>query len=760
MTNPRLNQNEIDHEDKLESKIKKNTKINTKLQNSQKTEANKLNHINIMYTNADSLSNKINEAETHAVLYEADIILITESLPKNPTSKFDNVFKLNGFSCIEENTGRGVCLFYKNHLTVTKHEKVSDMFKPSLYVNIVDKNSNTPVNVGLVYRSPNSDHKDNKKLINQLNFASKKLKNLAIFGDFNHPHIDWEFNYCKKGEDHCDSQFLFEITRLNISQLIVENTHFKPNCKSTLIDLVLTKSPEIISHIKHHPPIGKSFHQVLTVKLNVSSVNLKLNNNHKRKVVKPNFEKANFLAINDYLSKIEWRQALTEKNVNEAWNYIKEKIHYANCTYVPNKIINPNKMRPNPVTMDDTLHFLLRNKRYYFKQYKKYRTTTNFILYNQARNNVSKKIRLMKKSKENKIAKNIKSNPKAFYQYVASKMLNKDGVSDLVNKEGVLTSNDEEKCNIINEYFSSVFTHEDLNNIPVFNCDNNLTNASLLTCSIEKSDMEKALACLNQNKSPGPDNIHPHFLKNTSKSLAEPLFILFNKTMSEGIIPDDWKSAEVRPIFKKGDKSHPGNYRPVSLTSVVCKVMEGFVKKSLYNHLIDNNLLCNQQFGFVSKRNTITQLLVTLNDWMSDLDSSSPVDAAYMDFRKAFDSVPHQRLINKLKGYNIDGQILKWITSFLTNRTQFVKINNSTSSNLKVSSGVPQGSVLGPTLFIYFINDLPNVVKSTDIKIFADDTKVYKAIKTEDDINDLQSAIDAMYEWTQKWLLIFNKRKM
>ena len=234
----------------------------------------------------------------------------------------------------------------------------------------------------------------------------KKLKNLAVFGDCNHPFIDWEFNNCKKGEDHCNSQFLFEITRLNyITQLIVENTHFKPNCKATLIDLLLTKSPEIISHIKHNPPIGKSFHQVLTVKFNVTSVNPTFKNKNKEKIIKPNFDKANYLAINDYLSKIEWSQALIDKDVNEAWKFIKEKIHFAHCTYVPNKIINPNKIRTNPVTMDDTLHFLLKNKRYYFKQYKKYRTTTNFILYNQARNNVSKKIRLMKKSKENKIAK-------------------------------------------------------------------------------------------------------------------------------------------------------------------------------------------------------------------------------------------------------------------------------------------------------------------------------------------------------------------
>ena len=144
---------------------------------------------------------------------------------------------------------------------------------------------------------------------------------------------------------------------------------------------------------------------------------------------------------------------------------------------------------------------------------------------------------------------------------------------------------------------------------------------------------------------------------------------------------------------------------------------------------------------------------------MYELDNDVSIDAAYMDFKKAFDTVPHQRLINKLKGYNINGNILNWISSFLTNRYQYVKINNSTSEKRIVSSGVPQGSVLGPTLFIYYINDLPNVVKNINIKIFADDTKAYKGIKSEDDAIVLQKAIDEMFQWTQKWLLQFNKDK-
>ena len=202
---------------------------------------------------------------------------------------------------------------------------------------------------------------------------------------------------------------------------------------------------------------------------------------------------------------------------------------------------------------------------------------------------------------------------------------------------------------------SSVFTSEDTKNLPEFNYNNFNNIPQLETCSITLKEMEEAISNLNANKSPGPDNFHPKLLKLCSKSLSIPFKLLFDNTIHEGCIPSDWKQAEVRPIFKKGDKTNPGNYRPVSLTSVICKLFEKFIKNSLNNHLIKNNILSKEQFGFVSGRNTITQLLVTINDWMTELDNDNIVDAAYMDFRKAFDTVPHQRLITNLKSYNIKG---------------------------------------------------------------------------------------------------------
>ena len=250
------------------------------------------------------MSNKLGELEAHAELYNTDIILITEHLSKNNSSKFENVFSLNGYNCLEDISGRGVCIFYKENLNITTHNKINDIYKPSLLINI--NNLNIPVNIGLVYRSPNNEESENKKLNKQLNFASKKLKNLVIFGDFNHPSIDWDNYYSSKSEDHCDSKFLFEIMKINTNQLISSPTHYKPNCKSTLIDLILTKNPDIISNIKQNPPIGKSHHQVLTAQIKVTKNNQKIKNKPSQKIVKPNFDKADFDAINNTLLSENW----------------------------------------------------------------------------------------------------------------------------------------------------------------------------------------------------------------------------------------------------------------------------------------------------------------------------------------------------------------------------------------------------------------------------------------------------------------------
>ena len=242
-------------------------------------------------------------------------------------------------------------------------------------------------------------------------------------------------------------------------------------------------------------------------------------------------------------------------------------------------------------------------------------------------------------------------------------------------------------------------------------------------------DVKQIFGKLKTSKSPGPDGLHPRVHVELTDQLIEPLKTIFCRSLIEGQLPQDWKDGNITPIFKKGKRHIPGNYRPVSLTSIPCKMLERLVRNAIMEHMESNHLLNDVQHGFVPGRSCSTQLLTVLDDWTSALEDGDNLDAIYMDFAKAFDTVPHQRLLVKLKGYGIGGAVLQWIDAFLSGRRQRVVVNGSKSTWAKVTSGIPQGSVLGPLLFVCFINDMPSVVKSP-VHLFADDTKLYRRVTT------------------------------
>ena len=222
-----------------------------------------------------------------------------------------------------------------------------------------------------------------------------------------------------------------------------------------------------------------------------------------------------------------------------------------------------------------------------------------------------------------------------------------------------------------------------------------------------------------------PDGFPALFFKSIAPSIALPLSILFMQSLRNGQIPTIWKVAFVRPLFKKGLSSLPANYRPISLTSVI---MEKLQVNSMMLFLQSNHLISKNQFGFMSRRSTCSQLLATLNDWTLAVNNHAKVDTVYIDFAKAFDSISHIKLLTKIHAYGVDTNLLNWISNFLSERTQFLYIGNTFSKFLPVLSGVSQGSVLGPFLFLLFINDLPDCMTfPVETKIFADDIKIYSA---------------------------------
>ena len=270
--------------------------------------------------------------------------------------------------------------------------------------------------------------------------------------------------------------------------------------------------------------------------------------------------------------------------------------------------------------------------------------------------------------------------------------------------------------------------------------------------------MEKLLSNIKTNKAAGPHKIPNTFLKETASELAPVLSSIFNQSMTTGVLPDDWLTANVSPVFKKGDRNLAVNYRPVSLTCVCGKLLEHIVVKHILKHLEQYNILTKFQHGFRSGHSCETQLILTTHDLLRAHDAGTRTDIAVLDFSKAFDTVPHRRLMVKLDHYGIRGNLHLWIKNFLLNRTQQVVCEGHSSKSIEVASGVPQGTVLGPLLFLCFINDMPDCIKSS-CRLFADDCLVYRIVKCIEDSIQLQKDLTALYEWSVKWGMRFNAQK-
>ena len=279
--------------------------------------------------------------------------------------------------------------------------------------------------------------------------------------------------------------------------------------------------------------------------------------------------------------------------------------------------------------------------------------------------------------------------------------------------------------------------------------------------------IEEVLQGLDPNKAAGPDCVESRVLKECSKELAPLLYKIYRKSLDKGEVPQLWKEANIIPIHKSGSRAVMANFRPVALTSVLCKVLERILCSAIMSFLMTNGLLSEQQHGFVRGRSCQTNILLCLERWTDILDGGNGVDVAYFDYAKAFDKVSHRLLLVKLQAYGIDGKLLNWLKAYLENRQQRVAVGNALSEWLDVVSGTTQGTVLGFLLFLLFINDLPGACSPEDqslVMLLADDTKCYQEIKKderchEEDQACLQKRIDCIAEWAENWKMEINPKK-
>ena len=308
----------------------------------------------------------------------------------------------------------------------------------------------------------------------------------------------------------------------------------------------------------------------------------------------------------------------------------------------------------------------------------------------------------------------------------------------------------------LNGYFSSVFTKEDISSLPVADAKFQWAKSDYLGPLVVTPELvAKKIKAMKDNKSPGVDGIPPKLLMETVEQISIPLARVFNLSLKEGVVPFEWKEANIIQLFKQGSRNKSENYRPVSLTSVICKLLERLIKDHMVDFLVKHNLLNSSQHGFLKARSCLTNMLCFLEEITKWIDVGSPVDIIYLDFQKAFDKVPHQRLLLKLKAHGIGDSITDLIEQWLNDRRQRVVVDGEVSNWKSVLSGVPQGSVLGPILFLIYINDLDDSITSNVLK-FADDTKLFRKVNTDGDKQHLQNDLDRLVKWSEKWQMLFN----
>ena len=492
--------------------------------------------------------------------------------------------------------------------------------------------------------------------------------------------------------------------------------------------------------------LGKSDHVMLKVKVETGAKCAPTEQ------MVPNWRRADWEGLRRDVGEADMVRRMEAAPAAQAWEILKGSLLAAVDKHVPQK---PRRNGNKTIWMTRDIIRALRRKR---RIWRKEKDRIESQEYRDAEKKVRNLIRNAKRAYERKLAKEAKDNSRPFYAYLKRKTKTKTSVGPLKNSDGQTVTGNKEMADLLNGYFKSVFSRE-----PAMTRDEEpdpRTNATLEDFNITEEKIRAKVRKLRPSSAPGPDSIGAGLLQELQDQVIPALNVLFRKLLDEKFTPEDWKRANVAPIFKKGAKGDPANYRPVSLTSVCCKIFESLVRDEIVWHLEANNLLAGSQHGFVSGRSCATNLIEFFDAVTEAADSGCSMDIIFLDFAKAFDKVPIRRLLAKLKAHGIIGKVWHWIEAWLTGRKQRVVLNGSKSDWEDVLSGVPQGSVLGPILFTIFINDIDRAAILADIiRKFADDTKLGKVIRDQQDAAALQETLANLERWADQWCMSFNVKK-
>lgn len=614
----------------------------------------------------------------------------------------------------------------------------------------------------VVYIPP--DRTTDANLINQhcnsLSWITTKMDAndcILIIGDFNFPAIRWTKNSSKHLIPHLTPshtnqlkfQILDDYSLANLGQLNdIVNSH------SNILDLCFTSmdSPVNCRLLPAPSPLVKAdrYHPPFMLSIDSSVIPFSCNSYS----YYSDFRKANFQSMNDFLNSMDWSLFLDESNANLSAESFTDVLLHAIDSFVPKKQCEPPMYPP---WSNERLKRLKTSKRSALKKYAKHptrRLKSRYALANRKYTQLNNRLFIQY---QNRVQNRLKHNPKQFWNHV-NKQRKESGLPSVMVRDDAEASTPEDICELFRVQFSSVFTHEVLPDSAVLKAAINVPLRTPIGPhpTIDADTVRRACSKLKNSTCCGPDGIPAVVLKKCCDSLAEPLSKLFNISLRSGVFPSCWKKSYVFPVHKKGSKRDVRNYRGISALCAVSKLFEVIVLEFIKFNCC--NLIANEQHGFMPKRSTSSNLVTYTTFILRAMEQRKQVDALYTDLSAAFDKINHKIAIAKLQRLGFNGSLLSWLSSYLSKREMLVKIGDVISLAIAIYSGVPQGSHLGPFIYLLYMNDVHDLLKCSKLS-YADDIKLFAVIEKPSDALFLQNQLNTFASWCNDNRMVLNASK-
>ena len=657
-----------------------------------------------------------------------------------------------------DRVGGGCLLYVHDQLVITQSNHYED--RNNNMITCYIKSCNTLFAV--LYRPPGKDTPGFKMLLDKLQGHIDTLSegsispDIYITGDLNYPSIDWMNGTGSK--ESTEGQDLLEFLCRNFLTQVVA----VPTRGDNILDLVFTNVPRYVTEVKV-TPTTLSDHNLVQVQLGFNMINpasqgITPTDPHSFRAV--NYHNADFDSLSSELSEVDWIAlwALCEEDLDSFLELLRLTVLQLTLKHSPKKE-SREEVKSRRRRGNRHIYVLKRKRRKLNTRIRALQQATpgsnkipklqeevSLLCYN-IQEGIVKKLN----KKEKNAVEAIRKNPKYFFSYAKRFQKTKSTIPVLRDGYGNLVADPTTKAEILQGQYLKVFSDPEKADLEECMRSPGLPQGlqkGFSELDFTRDDIIQALKELDPYSAGPDDEIPARILSSCKNELALPLTMFWNKSFGTGKIPEVLKTQFITPIFKGGDRTDPANYRPVSLTSHIMKTFERVMRTNLVQHLEENQLISRNQHGFRKKRSCMTQLISHIEQIYQALNNDNEVDVIYLDFAKAFDKVDHQVLMAKLHHYGIHGKVLEWIRQFLVDRKQAVVVEGHKSSFQPVKSGVPQGTVLGPILFVLYINDLLHSINFSKGFSFADDTKLIGEIRGEQSVQLLQEDLNTVIGWS------------